>query len=76
MNFKQLATKDNPLVKPTQYSINYINNNYLISENGVLYIDTLTSLLNINLSFSSYTYDLINNFATIVPIIKALKKAI
>lgn len=72
-DFKKIATKNNPLTKPTSYNVTYVNNNYLISDNGVLYIDTSTSLLNINFSFVSYVYDITNDYAIIVPIIKSLK---
>ena len=72
INFKQIATQGNPIVSPKEYSINYVSNNYLITENGILFIDTSTSLLNINFAFMSYTYDITNDFATIVPIILGL----
>lgn len=73
IDFKKIATENNQLTKNTQYTINYINNNYLISDVGVLYIDTNTSLMNINFPFVSYTYDIVTNFDIIVPIVKALK---
>jgi hypothetical protein len=74
IDFKQLATKGNKLVTPNRYSINYINNNYLITENGILYIDTSTSLVYLNFPFSNYTYDINTNFNILVPIIKGLKE--
>ena len=72
-DFKKIATQNNQLTKPTQYKVTYVNNNYLISDNGVVYIDTSTSLLNINFSFISYVYDITKDYAIIVPIIKSLQ---
>lgn len=72
IDFKKIATKDEVLVTPTQYSISYINDNFIINENGVLYIDTNTTLLNINFPFSNYVFNIDTNYAQIVPIIKAL----
>lgn len=73
INFKEIATKDEILTKSNLYRISYISNNYLITDNGYLYIDTNTSLLKINFPFVSYTYDINKDFAVIVPIIKALQ---
>lgn len=75
VDFNKLSVKGNPLIKPTKYAINYLNNNYLITEDGILYIDTTTSLLNINFAFMNYTFDIVKDFAVVVPIIKGLSKA-
>jgi len=73
-DFKNIATKNNPLTQHNKYTIHYINNNFIITDSGVLYIDTQTSLLNINFAFSSYTFDIVKDFSKIVPIIKILNK--
>jgi hypothetical protein len=73
VDFKELATSNEPLTQSKTYTVNYVNNNYLISDVGKVYIDSNTSLLNIAFPFSTYMFDIDSDFAKVVPIILGLK---